>query len=442
LNAIIAVENGFVTTRTSDSLNALAAGDKGDFLRRLGTKLLSRLTEKLPELSFSVVYWDNTTEHYGKGAPTFSFHLKTREAAQRIIRDGGLGFGEAYMDGEIDIEGDLGDLLKLQYTSAFDASALSFWEKIRAALTAFLHRNSISRVRKNVSHHYDLSADFYRLWLDKSMTYTCAYFQTSQDTLEQAQINKHDHICRKLRLEPGMSLVDIGCGWGAMMIYAAEHYGVNCTGYTISQEQHKWLNAEIEHRGLGDRVQVRLQDYRHAEGQFDRWVSIGMFEQVGSQYVGTFMDCIRRVLKPGGVGLLHTIGFRTRNLKVPWMTRYIFPGGFLPSLGEIVEPMSELNLNVYDVEDLRLHYGETLDHWDKRFCQHIDQIRNMFDERFIRMWRLYLKGAASFFRYGGARLYQLAFVHGTNNQGYRTRAYLYGGEPETFSLPNISKFDR
>ncbi|HRE47467.1 MAG TPA: cyclopropane-fatty-acyl-phospholipid synthase family protein [Aggregatilineales bacterium] len=432
-----------MTTRTSDTrLGAVAAPatGKGAFLRRTATKLLRRISEKLPDLSFTVRFWDGTTEQFGKGCPAFSFYIKTLEAAQRVLRDGGLGFGEEHMDGTIDIEGDLGELLKLQYTNAFDATALTLTEKFRAALTAFIQRNSLTRVRKNVAHHYDLSYDFYKLWLDQSMTYTCAYFRHSTDTLEQAQANKHEHICRKLRLEPGMSLVDIGCGWGAMMFYAAEHYAVRCVGYTISQEQHKYLTEQIERRGMRGKVEVRLQDYREAKGQFDRWVSIGMFEQVGSQYVNTFMDRIVRILKPGGIGLLHTIAFRTRNLKVPWMTRYIFPGGFLPSLGEIVEPMSQRNLNIYDVEDLRLHYGETLDHWDNRFCQHLDDIRAMYGERFIRMWRLYLKGAASFFRYGGARLNQLAFVHGTHNQHYRTRAYLYGDEPEQFNLPNISKY--
>jgi cyclopropane-fatty-acyl-phospholipid synthase len=411
---------------------------QGAFLRRTASKILTGLAARFPDMPFSVTFWDGATERYGAGAPQFSIHIKTLAAAQRILRDTGLGFAEAHMDGEIDIEGDLRALLKLQYApDVFNARDLSLWEKIRAVVTAILHRNTLTRVRKNVAHHYDLSADFYRLWLDRSMTYTCAYFTSPDDTLEQAQKNKHEHICRKLRLEPGMSLVDIGCGWGAMLFYAAEQYGVQATGYTISQEQYNWLRAEIDRRGMGDRVRVELKDYRQVEGQFDRWVSIGMFEQVGSEYVRLFMETITRALRPGGIGLLHTIGYRVRNFTNPWLTRYIFPGGFLPSLGEIVEPMNALNLNVFDVEDLRLHYGQTLDNWDDRFCQHIDTIRGMYGERFVRMWRLYLNGAASSFRYGGSRLYQIAFSHGLANDAPRTRAYVYNPAADGHALPRF-----
>ena len=411
------------------------------FLRRTASQILSALSERLPNVPFRVNFWDNTSEDYGRGAPLFTVIVKTLSAARRILSDGGLGFGEEYMEGNIDIEGDLHELFKFQYTSVFNASVLTPWQKIRALLTALIDRNTPTRVLRNVSHHYDLSSDFYKLWLDKSMTYTCGYFRTSNDTLEDAQNNKHEHICRKLQLESGMSLVDIGCGWGAMMIYAAEHYGVRCTGYTISQEQYNVLQERIKERGLQDRVQVLLKDYREGTGQFDRWVSIGMFEQVGREYIRTFMKVVQRMLKPGGLGLLHTIGFIRPNAKAPWVTRYIFPGGYLPTLAEIVGPMNDLYLNVNDVEDLRLHYGETLDHWDRRFCQHVDTVRQMYGERFVRMWRLYLNGVASAFRYGGAHLYQIAFANGKDNRMYRTRAHLYGLNGESdglrFNIPNL-----
>lgn len=408
------------------------------FLRRMASHLLFRLSEHLPDVPFSVTFWDGTTEQYGRGAPLFRVTVKTLAAARRVLSDGGLGFGEEHMEGNIDIEGDLRELFKLQYTSVFNASALTPWQKLRAVLTAFVDRNTPKRVRRNVAHHYDLSADFYRLWLDKSMTYTCAYFRTSHDTLEEAQNNKHEHICRKLQLEPGMTLVDIGCGWGAMMLYAAERYGVRCTGYTISEEQYRLLRERIKERGLEDRVEVLLKDYREGTGQFDRWVSIGMFEQVGREYIRTFMKIVKRMLKPGGLGVLHTIGFMFPNARAPWLTRYIFPGGYLPTLAQIVGPMNDLNLSVYDVEDLRLHYGETLDHWDRRFCQHIDKIREMYGERFVRMWRLYLNGVASAFRFGGARLYQIAFANGRDNRMFRTRAYQYGdGDVPRFNVPNL-----
>jgi len=425
-----------LATRASDQP---AYSGPGAFLRRTATKFLTQISQYLPDTPFAIHYWDGTHEQYGAGTPLFTLNIKTLAAARAVLRNGGTGFGEAYMEGQIDIDGDLRQLLKLQYAPIFKGGTLSLWEKIRTVFEAFAQRNTLSRVKTNVSYHYDLSYDFYKLWLDKSMTYTCAYFRSPTDTLEDAQNNKHEHICRKLRLEPGMTLVDIGCGWGAMMIYAAKHYGVKATGYTISKEQAKILERRIDEEGLRGQVEVRVQDYREAEGQFDRWVSIGMFEQVGDQYVGTFMKHIKKTLKPGGFGLLHTIGFMRRGLKMAWVTRYIFPGGFLPSLAQIVEPMNNLELSVYDVEDLRLHYGETLDNWDKRFCQNIDAVRNMYGERFVRMWRLYLNGAASGFRYGGVRLYQLAFVNGRNNDLFRTREYLYNPEANVprFHLPPI-----
>jgi cyclopropane-fatty-acyl-phospholipid synthase len=400
----------------------------GQALRRIATNLLEDTSRRNPDVPFAVTFWDGTTTYFGEGSPRFSVKLNSLAAARRVLADGALGFGEAYMDGEIDIDGNLGDLLRLQYMSGINGRALSLGQKVRAAAMTVAHRNTLARVRKNVSHHYDLSHDFYKLWLDESMTYTCAYFRTAEDTLEQAQNNKHEHICRKLRLEPGMSLVDIGCGWGAMMIYAAEHYGVTCTGYTISEEQYRALEQRVAERGLAGRVKVVLRDYRDAANQperYDRWVSIGMFEQVGRGYIQTFMRGIRAILKPGGLGLLHTIGHMRPKARAPWMTRYIFPGGYLPTLAELTAPMNDLELSVFDVEDLRLHYGETLDHWDRRFCARIDAVRAMYGERFVRMWRLYLNGAASAFRYGGVRLYQLAFCNGRDEGAFRTRDYLY-----------------
>lgn len=381
-----------------------------------------------PDTPFGVHFWTGESETYGEGAPVFILRFHSAEALRRTLRDSALGFGEAYMAGAIDVEGDLQALLKFASAPAYNANELSVWEKVRFLISTYLTRDTLAGAKHNVAHHYDLGNDFYRLWLDESMTYTCAYFRTPHDSLDQAQRNKHEHICRKLRLQPGQTLIDIGCGWGAMMFYAAEHYAATCTGYTISEQQSAWVQEQIHQRGLQDRVTVRLQDYREADGQFDRFVSIGMFEQVGQPFIPTFFNVTKRLLKPGGTGVLHTIGARRSLPNNPWIEKYIFPGGYLPTLDEMIAALNALDLNPHDVEDLRLHYGETLDHWCRRFQHHLPAITQMYGPEFVRMWTLYLNGAAAQFRYGETHLYQITFVNGRDNNLPRTRAYLYTPE--------------
>ena len=397
-------------------------------------KLLTQLSLADPDTPFVARYWTGESETYGEGVPAFILHLRSAEAVRRILRDSSLGFAEAYMAGNVEVEGNLQALLKFVSAPVHDAFHLSFKEMAGLLMSAYLTRNTIAGAKQNVARHYDLGNDFYRLWLDKSMTYTCAYFRAPNDTLDEAQRNKHEHLCHKLRLQPGQTLVDIGCGWGAMLFYAAEHYDVNTVGYTVSQQQYEWVQEEIERRSLQGRVTVRLQDYRQAEGQFDRFVSIGMFEQVGKTFIPTFFKAVKRLLKPGGTGVLHTIGQRRSLPNHPWIEKYIFPGGYLPTLPEMIEAMNALDLNAHDVEDLRLHYGETLGHWYARFQQHLPTVTQLYGPEFVRMWTLYLNGAAAQFRYGETHLYQIAFVYGRDNTLPRTREYLYAPERvvETF----------
>jgi len=278
---------------------------------------------------------------------------------------------------------------------------------------------------KNISHHYDRGNDFYRLWLDESMTYSCAYFRSENDTLEQAQQQKYEHICRKLQLKKDDTLIDVGCGWGGMLIYAAKNYQVSGVGCTLSEPQVQFAKERIDQEGLQDRITVLKQDYREIDGAFDKFVSIGMFEHVGKKFLPQFMEKTRSLLKKGGIGVLHYIGKEKPFAGDPWTMKYIFPGGYIPVLDETVRAMGKADFIPIDIENLRLHYARTLDEWSKRFETHIEKIRSRFDESFVRMWRMFLNGSSAGFRYGNSRLHQITFTNGLNNSLPITRENLY-----------------
>jgi cyclopropane-fatty-acyl-phospholipid synthase len=263
------------------------------------------------------------------------------------------------------------------------------------------------------------------LYLDKSLTYSCAYFTSDQDTLEEAQQQKYEHICRKLQLREGETIVDIGCGWGGMLLYAARHYGINGVGCTLSVQQFEYAKAKVAEEGLEKSISVLLEDYRNIKGQFDKFVSIGMFEHVGKAFIPTFIERMKALLKPGGVGLLHTIGKERNAGDDPWTMQYIFPGAHIPKLDHVVWAMGEYDLVPVDIENLRLHYAATLDEWSRRFEASAEKIEEMFGPKFVRMWRLYLNGSSAAFRYGDLRLYQILFTNGLNNDLPLTRGYLY-----------------
>ncbi len=249
--------------------------------------------------------------------------------------------------------------------------------------------NTLKASARNVAHHYDLGNDFYKLYLDNSMTYSCAYFKNKNDTLEDAQLQKYEHICRKLHLKEGETLVDIGCGWGGMLLYAARRYGVKCLGCTLSAHQAEYAKKRVTEEGLGGNITILLEDYRNIKGQFDKFVSIGMFEHVGKSLISTFIDRTKAMLKPGGIGLLHTIGKERNTPFDPWTMKYVFPGGHLPVLDHVIRAMGKKGLVPIDIENLRLHYAATLDEWAKRFEANVEQIENMFDQRLVRTWRMY-----------------------------------------------------
>ena len=388
-------------------------------------QLFRALHQNIPHICFAVQFWDGDIFRGGNGEPSFTIIFKTSKAASRIFSKGSLGFGEEYMAGNIVVEGNLKDLLRLGMDPHFQNMKISPKTKLAILINHFKSLNTAKGSPRNISHHYDKGNDFYSLYLDESMTYSCAYFRDSNDSLEQAQQQKYEHICRKLNLTEGESLLDVGCGWGGMLIYAARNYGVRGVGCTLSAEQARYAQEKIKEEGLQDRLGVLWEDYRNISGQFDKFVSIGMFEHVGRGFIPTFMKKIRTLLKPGAAGLLHTIGKEKDTPRDGWIMKYIFPGGYIPVLDHVLRVMGENSLVPLDIENLRLHYAATLDEWARRFETHADQLLERFGDIFVRTWRLYLNGSAAAFRDGELRLYQILFTNGLNNSFPSTLEHLY-----------------
>lgn len=280
--------------------------------------------------------------------------------------------------------------------------------------------------KKEVSSHYDIGNDFYKLWLDETMSYSCGYFKHEDDTLYQAQKNKVDYILEKLYLKEGMTLLDIGCGWGFLLIEAAKKYKIKGTGITLSEEQYKECQKRIKEEGLSDYLEVKLMDYRDlpSDGKmYDRVVSVGMLEHVGRENYQLYLDCVSKVTKDGGLFLLHFISALKEHPGDPWIKKYIFPGGSVPSLREVMNCMTEDNFHTQDIEDLRLHYNRTLLCWEKNFKDHIEEAHTMFDERFLRMWDMYLSACAATFHNGIIDIHQILMTKGINNNLPMTRWY-------------------
>lgn len=338
-----------------------------------------------------------------------------------LMKSTSLALGEAYMDGDLEIEGDLyyalDHFLGQMDKFSTDESALK-----KLIFTSTEKKNQ----QKEVQSHYDIGNDFYKLWLDETMSYSCGYFLHEDDTLYQAQVNKVDYILKKLYLKEGMTLLDIGCGWGYLLIEAAKKYGVQGLGITLSKEQYREFQSRIEKEHLEDRLTVELRDYRDLPDMgktFDRVVSVGMVEHVGRDNYQTFMDCVNRVLNPGGLFLLHFISALKEHAGDPWIKKYIFPGGVVPSLREMLFCAAEDGFHTMDVENLRLHYNRTLLCWEKNYREHLDEVRKRFDERFVRMWDLYLASCAATFHNGIIDIHQLLLTKGINNELPMVRWY-------------------
>jgi cyclopropane-fatty-acyl-phospholipid synthase len=388
-------------------------------------ELFRTLSSNLPEIPFAVRYWDGDTHAFGKGLPGFTVAFTTEDGAKAVFKGGATGFREQYVAGNIDVEGDIEQLLRIGMDPHAQEMKLSFKTKAAVLLQHLKSLNTMKNSPANIAHHYDLGNDFYKYYLDESMAYSCAYFRRTEDTLEQAQEQKFEHICRKLQLKEGETLVDIGCGWGGMLIYAARRHGVTGVGCTLSEHQAEYAREVVAREGLEKSITILREDYRNLTGQFDKFVSIGMFEHVGKSFIPGFMEKTKNLLRQGGVGLLHTIGKERATGSDPWTMKYIFPGGHIPALDHVVRAMGQKSLVPVDVENLRLHYAATLDEWAKRFEAHTPTIEKMFDSKLVRMWRIYLKGCAAAFRWGDIRLYQILFTNGLNNTLPLTREHLY-----------------
>lgn len=394
-------------------------------MRKTFEQLFETLSDHARDVSFQVQFWDGVKKLYGAGEPQFILTFATKRSAEHILESGSLGFGEEYMAGDIQVEGNFVQLLRFGADAAFLNLPLGLKAKLAIKHLRQTSLNTLSRSTKHVAHHYDRGNDFYKLWLDESMAYSCAYFRHENDTLEQAQQQKYEHICRKLQLKAGETLVDIGCGWGGMLIYAAKHYGVRGVGCTLSKEQVEYAVDLVKRQGLAKDISIVFEDYRKIEGKFDKFVSIGMFEHVGKQFIPTFMEKVKSILNTGGIGLLHTIGQELPMPGDPWTLKYIFPGGYIPSLDEIIRTMCEAKLIPTDVENLRPHYARTVEEWSARFEVHVKKIEAMYDPSFVRMWRMFLNGCVANFRYGDMRLYHVLFTNGLNNTMPLTREHLY-----------------
>ncbi|WP_226779488.1 SAM-dependent methyltransferase [Oceaniglobus trochenteri] len=365
----------------------------------------------------------------GDGSPPLRVTLTDPTLVQRIVMTPDLGVGEGYMDGTLQIENDdLRRFLSLVIANSWNGSRSAWRNPLRHARRALRRIQQYApapKAQANVAHHYDLSGELYDLFLDADKQYSCAYFRTPDVSLEQAQADKKAHIAAKLLLEPGMRVLDIGCGWGGMALTLARDFGAQVVGVTLSREQHAIGRQRVEEAGLSEQVSIRLQDYREVRGSFDRIVSVGMFEHVGAPQYETYFRTVHDLLAPDGVALIHTIGrLGPPGITSPWVNKYIFPGGYVPALSEMSAAIEHQNLTITDVEVWRMHYAETLRHWEERFTANIDRARELYDDRFCRMWRFYLIASEMTFRHGPQVVFQAQLAHSKTAVPI-TRDYLY-----------------
>jgi len=383
----------------------------------LQKQMIHNLFKKIKNHSFCVKYWDGEVKIYGDSNPNIKIIFNQSLPISFDFTDPMLALGEAYMEDIVDWEGNFDEVMELGNNNKGLLGEKG--EKILKTTTGILSKMNIkAKQKENIHQHYDLGNDFFSLWLDDTMSYSCAYFNNSTDSLEQAQLNKIDHILKKLQLKPGEKLLDIGSGWGWLIIRAAQEYGVRATGITISEEQYKESLVRIKNLGLTEKVDVQFLDYLDLDAndnQFDKIVSVGMIEHVGKGNLYKYMDKIEKLLVPGGLSMVHAIMGTTEDGVNSWIEKYIFPGGYIPSLRETISLFPEYDFHLLHAESLRMHYAMTLERWHSNYMKHWDEVEAKYGRRFARMWELYLVSCAASFRVSGLNIYQLLFSKGLNN---------------------------
>jgi cyclopropane-fatty-acyl-phospholipid synthase len=389
-------------------------------------RMLRRLLKRLgnPPVEF-VLGWSGERISPQGMRPEQQVRIQDRRTLRGLVGNPQVRFGDAYSAGQIQVEGDLIQLMELVYRAAADIEINRSATRRLAQWLYRPRRNTLAGSRDNIHRHYDLGNDFYALWLGETMAYTCAYYPSATATLEQAQTAKMDHVCRKLRIGASDSVVEAGCGWGSLALHIASRYGARVRAFNISREQIEFARRRARELGQQERVEFVEDDYRNINNRYQVFVSVGMLEHVGRENYAQLGRVARRSLTSEGRGLIHSIGRNRPAPLNPWIERRIFPGAYAPSLGEMMQIFEPADLSVLDVENIRLHYARTLRHWLERYESAVDRVRSMFDETFVRMWRLYLAGSAAAFETGTLQLFQVLFSTRENNDLPLTREFMY-----------------
>ena len=401
-----------------------SAGKEGPRPKGFDRWLVRRIAAKVGDPDVAFALWDGKDVYRPPGGCHGRITFHDRGALLSVVFSPEIGFGDAFSAGRIEISGDLMDVLARCYRSMDRAGPAGGKRNLLGRLPK-PRSNTTAGSRRHIQHHYDLGNDFYRLWLDDEMVYTCAYYETQDATLEQAQRAKFDHVCRKLMLRPGQRVIEAGCGWGTLALHMAREYGVEVRAFNISREQIAYARARAKQEGMDGRVEFVQDDYRNIEGECDAFVSVGMLEHVGAGNYEALGGVIARTLEPDGLALIHSVG---RNRPTPvnaWLEQRIFPGSYPPSLREMMAIFEPCNFSIIDVENLRLHYARTLREWLARFDRAVDTVRAMYDEEFVRAWRLYLAGCSAAFYANSLQLFQVVCAPAKNNDVPWTRAHVY-----------------
>ena len=376
---------------------------------------------------------DANSKKYIIGTPDKSkpltLKLLNKDLHYKLLINPDLYFGEAYMDGSLVIEnGSISEFLELAFQNIGRGEINSFGyilKKMKGTFRYLTNFNFVKRSKENVAHHYDISDDLYEIFLDSKRQYSCGYFKNDDDTLETAQQNKINHIIKKLNIKSNQKVLDIGCGWGHLAIEIAKQSKCEVTGITLSENQYRYANAKAKEYNLENQVQFKLCDYRNLKEKFDRVVSVGMFEHVGRKFYKTFFKQVNHLLKHNGLALIHTIGsINEPRDPQPWISKYIFPGGYTPSMSEVVGPIEKSGLIISDLEVLRMHYAYTLKNWKERCITNKSKITSMFDEKFFRMWEFYLASCEMVFKWGDQVVFQFQLTKDLTTAP-NTRDYIY-----------------